>query len=53
MNTEKCVHDGQHQLNCCHCDKDGFCRTYSGYDVMWKCPGDGDCDGYVEGAEDG
>lgn len=36
-------------LDCAHCDNDGFCRVYSDCSVVWKCPGDADCEKYVEG----
>ncbi len=40
-------------FNCVHCDSYGFCRKYSSLDVDVPCPGNADCDGYVEGEEDG
>ncbi len=40
-------------MNCVHCDQYGFCRLYSDFDVDVICPGNGDCDGYVEVEEDG
>ena len=60
MDAEKCVCCGEvipegrqvcpscEKFNCAHCDSDGFCRVYSSYDVAYKCPGDGDCEKYVE-----
>ena len=39
-------------FNCAHCNEYGFCRIYSDSDVDIPCPGNGDCDRYVEG-EDG
>ena len=39
-------------FNCTHCDEYGFCRKYSNLDVDVPCPGNGDCEGYVE-VEDG
>ena len=39
-------------FNCAHCDEYGFCRVYSNYDADVMCPGNGDCDRYVE-VEDG
>ena len=38
-------------FDCSHCDKNGFCRKYSSVDVGVPCPGNGDCDGYVEAEE--
>ena len=64
MNTEKCVCCGAvipegrqvcpscEWINCFHADNHGFCRKYSSYDVVWKCKGDGDCDGYKEAEDD-
>ena len=40
-------------FDCSHCDKNGFCRKYSSPDVDVPCPGNGDCEGYVEVEEDG
>ena len=40
-------------IDCVHCDNDGFCRIYSDADVAFKCPGNGDCEKYVECEEDG
>ena len=37
---------------CAYCDEQGFCKKYSNSDVVWKCPGNGDCEGYWE-VEDG
>jgi hypothetical protein len=42
----------EEKLNCAHCDKYGSCRLYSNIDVDWPCPGNGDCEDFVEGAEE-
>ena len=39
-------------MNCVYCNEYGFCRKYSSLEADVPCPGNGDCDGYVE-AEDG
>ena len=39
-------------FNCAHLDKNGFCQKYSTYDADLKCPGNGDCDGYMEAEDD-
>ena len=36
-------------FDCAHCDENGFCKLYSEYDLVWKCPGNADCGGYQEG----
>ena len=36
------------ELNCQYCDECGFCTKYSNLDVVWKCKGDADCEGYAE-----
>ena len=35
-------------MDCVHCDTYGFCRIYSDLDVDVMCPGDGDCEKYME-----
>ena len=40
-------------FNCGHCDQYGFCRKYSNLEASVMCPGNGDCDDYVEVDEDG
>ena len=40
-------------FDCEHCDEWGFCKKYSNYEVVWKCKEDADCDGYVEGGDNG
>ena len=38
----------QEKFDCAHRNEHGFCRKYSTLDAEYKCPGNGDCDGYVE-----
>ena len=40
-------------FNCCDRDEYGFCRKYSSIESEVPCPGNGDCDGYMEVEEDG
>lgn len=38
----------QEKFSCMNMDEHGFCRKYSRYDIEYKCPENGDCDGYME-----
>lgn len=40
-------------FNCENCDQYGSCRVYSSLEVDVPCPGNGDCDSYVEVEDDG